>query len=107
MCNGHPLNNPCRAPERARQRRDTVLALMAEHGLVPEQAARSARSAGLGLAKADAAASMYPAYLDLVRRQLRQDYREEDLQTQRLRLFASFDPRIQRRADQSLATVMD
>lgn len=107
LVKGPSLYDPWRAPERARQRRDTVLALMAEHGLVPEQAARSARSAGLGLAKADAAASMYPAYLDLVRRQLRQDYREEDLQTQGLRIFTSFDPRIQRSAEQSLATVMD
>ena len=37
-----------------------------------------------------------PAYLDLVRRQLRQEYREEDLTTRGLSIFTAFDPLLQR-----------
>lgn len=107
MIKGPSLYDPWLAPERARQRRDLVLALMAEHGLLPAEVAQRSAAAGLGLAKPDAVASMYPAYLDLVRRQLRRDYRESDLQTQGLRIFTAFDPLVQQRAEQSLRRVLD
>jgi len=42
-----------------------------------------------------------------VRRQLRRDYREEDLATQGLSIFTSFDPLLQRQAEASTTAVMD
>ncbi len=38
------------------------------------------------------AANAHPAFLDMVRRQLRSDYREEDLTSEGLRIFTTFDP---------------
>lgn len=107
LVKGPSLYDPWLAPDRARQRRDLVLGLMAEHGLLPAAAARAAEQAGLGLAKTDAVASMYPAYLDLVRRQLRRDYRETDLQTQGLRIFTAFDPLVQHRTEQSMERILN
>ena len=49
----------------------------------------------------------FPAFLDLVRRQLRRDYREEDLTTRGLSIFTSFDPLLQRQLESSTAAVMD
>ncbi|WP_372867582.1 penicillin-binding transpeptidase domain-containing protein, partial [Pseudomonas sp.] len=47
--------------------------------------------------------SSYPAFLDLVKRQLREDYREEDLTEEGLRIFTSFDPILQLKAESALA----
>jgi len=48
----------------------------------------------------------YPAYLDLVRRQLRRDYRDEDLTSLGLSIFTAFDPVLQRQAERSIETVL-
>jgi len=45
----------------------------------------------------------YPAYLDLVRRQLQRDYKEEDLSSSGLAIFTYFDPLVQISAESSLA----
>ena len=41
--------------------------------------------------------SPYPAFLQLVHRQLRRDYDENDLRTEGLRIFTTLDPRVQER----------
>lgn len=106
MIKGPSLYDPWLAPERATERRNLVLALMNEHGMLPAAVAQTSSQAGLGLAKPDAVASMYPAYLDLVRRQLRRDYRDEDLQTQGLKIFTAFDPLVQSQAERSMSRVL-
>ncbi len=56
----------------------------------------------MGLAKRNAQDSLHPGYLDLVRRQLRRDYQERDLQIKGLRIFTSFNPQVQWHAERSL-----
>ena len=46
--------------------------------------------------------SRYPAFVDLVRRQLRRDYRDEDLRGDGLRIFTTLDLRTQRHAERAL-----
>lgn len=106
---GPSYYDPRRRPERARQRRDLVLRLMAEHGVIAADAASQATDRPLGLAGEgrQAASSYYPAFLDLVRRTLRRDYREEDLTEAGLRIFSTLDPLVQSRAEAALKGELD
>src|SRR5690606_11020524 len=81
-------HDPLRYPERARARRDRVLALMAEQGALDDDAAAAAAAEPLDLWNRERYGSAwYPAYLDLVRRQLAADYRDDDLTREGLRVF--------------------
>lgn len=106
---GPSYYDPRRRPERARERRDLVLRLMAEHGVIEPDAARQAADRPLGLAGEgrQAGSSYYPAFLDLVRRTLRRDYREEDLTEAGLRIFSTLDPMVQSRAESALKRELD
>ena len=47
--------------------------------------------------------SPYPAYLQLVHRQLQRDYDEKDLRSEGLRVFTTLDPRVQQAAERVLS----
>jgi penicillin-binding protein 1B len=51
--------------------------------------------------------SFYPAFLDLVRRQLRRDYEEPDLTEVGLTVFSTLDPLLQQKAEDALAEELD
>ena len=103
---GPSYYDPWRNPERATERRNTVLKVMAERQLITERELRYLQPLPLGLAKTNALANVYPAYLDLVRRQLRRDYSRDDLQTDGMKIFTAFDPVVQHHAEKSLAAVL-
>ncbi|MBK6738502.1 MAG: hypothetical protein IPG64_11625 [Haliea sp.] len=73
-----------------------VLGVMAEQGLISAEDVTAARARPLDLNTEGNIRGAVPAYLDLVRRQLRQEYREEDLTTRGLSIFTAFDPLLQR-----------
>lgn len=103
MVKGPSYYNPRRYPERALERRNLVIDLLAEQGVVTPEEAAAAKQKPLGVSKRGSLAdSSYPAFLDLVKRQLREDYREEDLTEEGLRIFTSFDPILQSKAETSL-----
>ena len=103
LARGASVYNPRRNPQRARARRNLVLDLMAERGVVSAAEARAAQRAPLGvLDDQPRSASAYPAFIDLVRRQLRRDYREEDLRSEGLRIFTTLSPRVQAAAERAL-----
>jgi penicillin-binding protein 1B len=52
--------------------------------------------------KAPMGTSPYPAFLELVHRQLRQDYDEADLRSEGLRIFTTLDTRVQAAAERAL-----
>ena len=89
---GPSYYNPRRHPERARKRRDLVIGLMEEQGFITAARAVAARKASLGVVDKGGSGSDFPAFLDLVKRQLHQDYREEDLTSEGLRVFTTLDP---------------
>jgi len=104
MIRGPSLYDPRRHPERATQRRNLVLDMMQEEGFITAEQAAQAKTAGLGVApRGKGTAASYPAFLDLVRRQLRRDYREEDLTSVGLRIYTAFDPWIQQHAQDAVA----
>ena len=107
MVKGPSLYNPLRNPQRAIKRRNTVLAVMREQDLINNAEAAVASAMPLGLSQRPKIINSYPAFLDLVRRQLRRDYREEDLGSLGLSIFTSFDPQLQRQAERSIRLVLD
>lgn len=85
--------NPFRKPERVTERRNLVIDLMAHHRIISKAEAEQAKRAPLGVVEGGARPSgEYPAFIQLVRRQLRRDYREEDLRSEGLRIFTTLDP---------------
>ena len=93
---------PRRHPERALERRNLVLDLLVEQGVMSKDVAEREKHEDLGVtALARSSVSNYPAYLDLVRRQLRRDYKEDDLSSEGLQIFTSMDPMIQRTTEEA------
>ncbi|MBB6093087.1 penicillin-binding protein 1B [Povalibacter uvarum] len=105
---GPSYYDPRRHPDRVKARRDLILKLMTEHKVIDAKAAERAMKQPLGVVRAGTqAGSYYPAFLDLVRRTLRRDYREEDLTEAGLRIFSTLDPLVQARAEKSLTQELD
>ncbi len=103
MVKGPTYYNPRRHPERALQRRNLVLDVLVEQGVVTQEQAAAAKQKPLGVTQRGSMAdSSFPAFLDLVKRQLREDYREQDLTEEGLRIFTSFDPILQLKAETAL-----
>lgn len=104
LSKGASYYNPRRHPERALKRRNLVLARLAELGDIDQVTARQQKSEPLGLkASLRSVTTRYPAYMDLVRRQLASDYSEDDIRTEGLRIFTSLDPDIQAKAESALS----
>ncbi|MFK8018350.1 MAG: penicillin-binding protein 1B [Pseudomonadales bacterium] len=102
MIKGPSYFHPTRNPARAMARRNLVLGVMAEQGIMSDDEANFAKKLPLGLSSKASRSIRQPAYLDLVRRQLSNDYRLEDLQSDGLRIFTNFDPLVQTAAEKSL-----
>jgi len=101
LVRGPTYYDPRRHAERARQRRDLVLKLMADRGIVKQEDALAAEKKPLGVT-ARASGAYYPAYLDFVRRTLRRDYHDQDLTEAGLRIYTSLEPRAQDEAERAL-----
>lgn len=101
---GPAIYDPRHRPARARERRDLVLAVLAERGVVPAGESAEARTLDLGVVDRRSRYTAYhPAYMALVRRQLREQYPERELATQSLRVFTALDPAVQAQAEEALA----
>jgi penicillin-binding protein 1B len=98
---GPTYYDPRRHADRARSRRDLVLKLMAERGIVKAGDALAAEKKPLGVTSR-ATGGYYPAYLDFVRRTLRRDYHDQDLTEAGLRIYTSLEPRAQDQAELAL-----
>ncbi|HEX7061792.1 MAG TPA: penicillin-binding protein 1B [Woeseiaceae bacterium] len=108
MVRGPGYYDPVRFSERARARRDRVLAQLAEQGALSAEAARAETAEPLDLWDAERyGMAWYPAYLDIVRRQLAADYRDRDLTREGLRVFTALDPMVQAAAERELAAGLE
>jgi penicillin-binding protein 1B len=104
MIKGPSYYDPRKHPQRAQQRRDLVLDLLLEQGVLSAEQGARAKQRPLGVQQRRAlAANAHPAFLDLVRRQLYRDYREEDLNSEGLRIFTTLDPVAQGAAEKALS----
>lgn len=101
MVRGPSYYDPRRHPDRVRLRRDLVLKVMADQGIISAPQASEAAQRPLGVTSRPSGA-YYPAYLDFVRRTLRRDYRDEDLTEAGLAIYTSLEPRVQDEAERAL-----
>ena len=100
MVKGPGYYDPYRHPDRALERRNLVLHETRNVGSITLEQYSAARAAGLGVnAKASMGTSPHPAFAELVHRQLRQEYDENDLRSEGLRIFTTLDPRAQGSAE--------
>lgn len=105
LVKGASFYNPRRHPERAKARRDLVIDAMQRMGFIDSKTAEQAKSRPLGVSRRGRLEGhRYPAFIQLVRRQLQRDYREQDLTSEGLRVFTTLDPWDQYQAAQGLST---
>ncbi len=103
LVKGPSLYDPRRHPEASRERRNLVLATMRERGLLDEAAYRAAQARPLLESEVHRNGfNRYPAFLQLVRRQLAGEYQESDLKSGGLRILTTLDPRLQRGVEGNL-----
>ena len=108
LVKGPSYYDPRRHPERAKKRRDLVLKVLHEQGAITDKQYQQATVTHLGIIKQTSLLKgAYPAYLDLVKRQLRQSYRDQDLSTEGLRIFTSLNPIAQHKAETALVATID
>ncbi|HEY5896643.1 MAG TPA: transglycosylase domain-containing protein, partial [Burkholderiales bacterium] len=101
---GPGLYDPRRHAQRAVERRNLVLRETREIGAINDQQYAAARAAGLGIvADPFMGTSPFPAFVQLVHRQLQRDYADKDLRSEGLRIFTTLDPRVQGAAERALS----
>jgi penicillin-binding protein 1B len=103
MVKGPAVYDPHKHPKRALERRNLVLRETRENGSITDAQYLAARAEPLGTdPKRSMGTSPYPAFLQLVHRQLRRDYADADLRSEGLRIFTTLDPRVQGAAEGAL-----
>jgi len=98
---GPSAYDPRRNPERALERRNFALAKMHETQLINDSEYQRALKAPLGITQSPGsiAANRFPAYVDLVRRQLARDYPADALQGAGLSVMTGMSPAAQAYAE--------
>ncbi len=105
MIKGPSLYDPRKHPEQAKERRTLVLEIMAEQNLISTEDATIANEMALDVTpKTASGITAYPAFLELVQRQLRQYYKADDLLSEGLRVFTTLDPRTQAVVENTIAS---
>ncbi len=103
MIKGPSYYNPRRNPENCLKRRKVVLDIMLAKGLINKEEFDRAVSAPLIVSGPVLSGfNRFPAFLDLVRRQLRRDYKEEDLTSSGLKILTTLDPQVQWQVEKQL-----
>jgi penicillin-binding protein 1B len=103
MVKGPAVYDPRRHPARALERRNLVLREARDQGAITAEDYARARAAPIGVsARAGSGTSPYPAFVQLVQRQLRRDYDDAELRSEGLRIFTTLDPRVQAAAERAL-----
>ncbi len=103
LVKGPSTYDPRRYPENCLARRNVVLESMATRGILSKAAYAEALTrpvTEVGVQKNGF--NRFPAYLELVKRQLAGEYREEDLKTNGLRILTTLDPQIQYQVEKNL-----
>ncbi len=108
LARGASYYDPRRFPERALARRNLVLDRMQREALARADDVAAAKAKPLRVTpRMPRGDSQFPAFLDLVRKQLRAEYREEDLRTEGLRIFTTLDPGLQLTLEREIVDGLD
>ncbi len=103
LVRGASFYNPRKNPERALVRRDAVLANLLEENNISEEDIKAATDEPLGIADIQISGiTDFPAYMDLIRREIKEDYPEQTLMSEGLSIFTTLDPIVQHIAEETL-----
>lgn len=91
-----------RHPKRANKLKNIILQQMFDKAIISKKEYKLAIDNYVKAKNKGDNQRKYPAFLDLVRQQLKKDYAEEDLRTEGLRIFTTLAPYIQQEAENSL-----
>lgn len=107
MIQGPSYYDPRKHPERATERRNLVLKMLLDTGVLDQDTVSAAQSAPLGvLSRPQLAANVYPAFMALVQSQLERDYPAERLRGASLHVLTTLAPSAQQTAEQGLAQTL-
>ncbi len=96
--------SPYRHPERAQERRNTVLEAMVDTGAITRAQADKAKGAPLKLAPPNVEASDAPYFVDMVRDTVLTKLNEHEVNDQQFRIYTTLDPQLQQAAAQAVET---
>ena len=97
MVKGPSYYDPWKHEKRILQRRNVVINLMQQAGSITDYQAKTAKNEPLNVNNRNIGlTSSHPAFMGLLRSQLQQDYNKEDLTSEGLQIFSTFDPFIQK-----------
>src|SRR5271166_2378696 len=96
--------SPYRHPERALERRNTVIEAMVETGAITRAQADKAKATPLKLAPPNVEASDAPYFVDIVRDAVVGKLNEHEVNDQEYRIYTTLDPDLQRAAAQAVET---
>jgi penicillin-binding protein 1B len=104
MVKGAGYYNPRRNPERTVERRNVVLGVMAEQGLLKADQLDLWRQRPLGVTEyGNAGQGLYPAFFQLVSQQLKNEYDAKALSTLGLKIYTTLDPEVQMQVESAVA----
>jgi penicillin-binding protein 1B len=96
--------SPYRHPERALERRNTVIESMVETSAITREQADKAKATPLKLAPPNVEASDAPYFVDMVRDTIVSKLNEHEVNEQEYRIYTTLDPDLQRAAAQAVET---
>jgi penicillin-binding protein 1B len=94
--------NPYRWPERARARRNVVLSLMRENGLITDRDYAEASASPLALARGGGESLDAPYFVDMVNDDLQERFQDHDFQSRSYRVYTTLDLNLQRAAAEAV-----
>jgi penicillin-binding protein 1B len=94
--------SPYRHPERALERRNTVIETMVENHAITSEQADKAKATPLKLAPPNVEASDAPYFVDMVRDTIVGKLNEHEVNEQEYRIYTTLDPELQRAAAQAV-----
>lgn len=108
LVRGPSYYDPYKFPDRVLKRRNLILDEMVAQDFIGPDLAEEAKSHPLDVvADPHQSITRYPAFLDLVRRQLEKEYRAEDLTSEGLRIFTTLDVSVQRHLQSAMLTTLN
>ena len=103
MVRGPSYYDPRRNPERALARRNVALDAFGSTGLLNDAQWKAARATPLDVTpKPQLVVDRFPAFMDVVRNQLKQDFSDQQLRSGGLAVYTTLDPAAQVYSEQSL-----
>jgi len=103
LVKGPSYYDPRQHAERCRERRALVLATLAADELItPAQRQTAVKEPILDAAALTSGINRFPAFLNLVKRELLKEYQEKDLTDDGIRILTTFDTRVQLRVEKAV-----